>query len=131
MVKRDLGIKVEVTRTAIHEHSGLPIKAWLVTTATGYRAEINECPCGLWVHMGTNYATGENYGHAIVNCLCRSDACRRKPSRKSYVCHGWHQARVDKFVEQLAKVPTRRKVDLPSRAGYVAHDFIALEGSTK
>lgn len=114
MAKRDLGIKVQVTETGIHEGSGLPLRAWVVTTATGYRATINECPCGLWVKLGANRETGQIYGYPITNCLCRAEACHSKPVSKSHKCHGWHQARVDRFVETLAKTTrTHKATPLP------------------
>ena len=114
--------QVEVIEVGIHEGSGFPIHRWVVTDGAKYRAEINECPCGLWVKLGSNNETGETYGYMIANCLCRSDACRDKPVSKSRVCHGWHADRVDKFVAQLGKLTrTHRPEPLkPNRYAPVA-----------
>jgi hypothetical protein len=126
MAKRKIEVQVEATEIGTHEGSGLPLHSWVVTTNTGYRATIAECPCGLWRELGANTQTGKTYGHAITNCTCRSEACRRKPVSRSHVCHGWHQARVDKLVSDLAKQTGRHTVTPPPRASYAPWNFVRV-----
>ena len=126
MAKRKIEVQVEATEISTHDGSGFPIHSWVVTTNTGYRATIKECPCGLWVKLGANTETSETYGYMITNCTCRSDACRDKPVSKSHVCHGWHQARVDKLVSDLAKQTGRHTATLPPRANYALRDFVSI-----
>src|SRR5690606_34816560 len=116
------------TETGVHPGSGLPIHTWVVTTDTGYRATIKECPCGLWVKLGANTETGKTYGYMISNCLCHSEKCRKKPVHRSRVCHGWHQARVEKFVEQLEKVSRTHKANLPPKLNYTPWQMKRVPG---
>ena len=126
MAKRKIEVQVEATEIGTHWDSGLPMHSWLVTTNTGYRATIKECPCGLWVRLGANTETGQTYGYMIANCVCRSEACRDKPVSKSHKCHGWHAARVDKLVADLAKQTGRHTASLPPRGDYALRDFVCI-----
>lgn len=92
------------------------MRRWTVTTNTGYRCVINECPCGLRHQIGLSYVPvpmdapdwrmrereiADIYSVELVNCTCRSEQCRRSAKRAKTRCHGWHRARVDAFVKAL------------------------------
>ncbi len=106
MVRKPRLVTVEVSEDVIAdsaEDGCRPQHRWTVTTDTGFRAEVTECPCGLsWV-LGHNSGTGETYRAPLTECVCKSYDCHRKPVSRSGKCHGWHRKRVDALVSGVAK----------------------------
>lgn len=105
---------------------------WIITTDTGYRAEIIECPCALWRHGGSSHypapegAPISAYGplkYAIyvpmTNCLCgkRSNECTRgTKAQRDLFCHGWHRPRVDAMLAALERtVSVKGRADMRAR----------------
>ena len=74
------------------------IRTWVIESGA-FRAEIEECPCGLRGIVGRGFRAplGKR-----TNCLCNDQTCRNNPERKG-VCHGWHQARIDAMVAQIER----------------------------
>lgn len=105
------------------------IHEWTITIeGTNYRCVIRECPCGLRLQTGLEYAPRTPdmpdmayskiervYSVALTNCTCRNKAHHNKPVSKSGVCHGWHRARIDKVFSEIAR-PQKIKTSLLSYA---------------
>lgn len=97
-------IAVETTATVVGQaDNGADLHQWLITTDTGFRAEVTECPCGLARTLGSNHDTGEVYRAPLAECVCKSEACQRRPVSQSGKCHGWHRQRVERFAASVAK----------------------------
>lgn len=110
-------------------HYTRTMRRWTVTTNTGYRCVINECPCGLRRQIGLSYAKLpidaprsaypeiiDIHSVELINCTCASEQCRRSAKRAETRCHGWHRARVDVFVTALKATarPMRPRTDIGS-----------------
>jgi hypothetical protein len=98
---------------------------WTITIpgAPSYRCVIQECPCGLRDQIGTTYvrvdSTAEDFltrkreiedirSVPRVECLCTARTCRL--GAKAHTCHGWHQARIDKLVANIEKMPKKNRI---------------------
>lgn len=108
-------IEVTVEERVVFSDAERTVREWTVTTSTGYRAVLPECPCGLVEVIGLVYRVNEHgiadptlgveRVHTVqkVNCTCSSDACRSNyaKARREHLCHGWHEPRVEQLVERL------------------------------
>lgn len=123
-------VKIEVISTFEDTFMGnhqRTIRRWLITSDTGFRAEIPECPCGLRQQIGVKYKpvphdapdwntrtreVEEVYSIPRIECLCAYDAgrCTRATADdRDRRCHGWHQKRIDELTKSFTKKPPRRK----------------------
>lgn len=122
-------------------HHERTMRRWTVTTNTGYRCVINECPCGLRRQIGVSYVPvpmdapdwatrpreiAEVFSVELVNCTCASESCRRSAKRAETRCHGWHQPRVDALVKALRATvkPMKPRTDIgaPRFLGLIGRD---------
>lgn len=74
------------------------VRTWVIESGR-FRAQIEECPCGLRGRVGRGFRA--RLGKR-TNCLCNDWACHNNPERKG-VCHGWHQARIDAMVTEIER----------------------------
>jgi hypothetical protein len=70
-------------------------RTWVIESGR-FRAEIEECPCGLRGVVGRR-TIGKR-----TNCLCNNETCHNNPERKG-VCHGWHGPRLAAMVAQIER----------------------------